>query len=345
MRDEMKKQELVGLAVGVIQNDRITYLKGYGWADREQRVPVTRQTMFRWASISKSLTAVAAMQLWERNRLNLDHDVRKYVPKFPSKSAPITLRNLLCHQSGIVHYNNGPIVVTVRKYDNLYPFENVLLALDTFKHSPLVNMPGEKYSYTTHGYMLLSAAVERAGNQKFAHQIHDRIAKPLGMTTLQPDYQWKNIPHRAVGYRKRNKAVEFSTNTDVSWKLGGGGFISNIDDLAKFATGLLNYRLVEPATRDKMWTRQKTNDEQPTAYGLGFSHKQYHQAELLKWKPDRQAVSIVGHSGAQEKTRTYMALLPTQKIGVVAMTNCEHANIGQLTGRLLSVLWSPDSSR
>ena len=80
MRDAMARQELVGLAVGVIQDGKITHLNGYGLADREQRVPVTRQTMFRWASISKSLTAVAAMQLWERGKLDLEREARRYVP-------------------------------------------------------------------------------------------------------------------------------------------------------------------------------------------------------------------------------------------------------------------------
>ncbi|HIL23887.1 MAG TPA: class A beta-lactamase-related serine hydrolase [Verrucomicrobia bacterium] len=345
MREEMKQQELVGLAVGVIQNGRIEYLKGYGWADREKQTPVTRRTLFRWASISKSLTGVTALQLWEKGKLDLEADVLRYVPEFPAKPAPIRIRHLLCHQGGIVHYSNGPVVVTVRAYEKPNPFENVLLALDTFKHSPLVNAPGEKYAYTTHGFILLSAVVERAGRQKFAHQVRDRIAKPLGMTTLQPDYQWVRIPNRAVGYRKQDGKVVVSTDTDVSWKLGGGGFISNIDDLAKFAAGLMNHRLVEPTTRAKMWTQQKTNDGQITTYGLGFSFKKYHEGEVHKWKADGKGVLLVGHSGAQEKTRTYMILWPVKKMAVVVMTNSQHANIGKVTGRLLSILWPPEPLR
>jgi len=338
MRDEMKKQELVGLAVGVIKNGRVEYLKGYGWADREQQTPVTRQTMFRWASISKSLTAVAAMQLWERDRMDLAADVRDYVPEFPEHNATIRIRHLLSHQGGIVHYTNGPVIATPREYPRAHPFENVIWSLDDFKASPLVNAPGEKYSYTTRGFMLLSAAVERSGGRKFAHQVRNRIAKPLGMTTLQPDYQWVDIPHRAVGYRKRDGKVVRSTDTDVSWKLGGGGFISNIDDLAKFAAGMLNHRLIEPAPRSKMWTQQKTNDGQRSGYGFGFSFKLFHEGNVQNWKADGQGLLLVGHSGSQEKTRTYMLLWPAQKMAVVAMTNSEHANISKVTGRLLSVI-------
>ena len=342
MRDEMARQELVGLAVGVIQDGQITYLKGYGLANREQRLPVTRQTMFRWASISKPLTAVAAMQLWERGELDLEREARRYVPEFPDKGTALRVRHLLCHQGGVVHYTNGKVIQTERDYPVAHPFENVIFALDTFKESPLVNEPGEKYSYSTRGYMLVSAIVERAGKQKFAEQVRDRIAKPLKLATLQPDYQWENIPHRAVGYRKRSGQVTASTNTDVSWKLGGGGFISNIDDLAKFAAGLLNHRLVKPATRQKMWTRQKTRDGKPTAYALGFSHKHYRDGTLHKWNASGTGIEIVGHSGSQEKTRTWMALWPGQKLGGVVMSNSEYANPGKLAARLLEVVMPQD---
>ncbi|MCH2383998.1 MAG: beta-lactamase family protein [Pedosphaera sp.] len=338
MRDEMAGQELVGLAVGIIQDGQIAYLKGYGLADREQHVPVTRQTMFRWASISKSLTAVAAMQLWERGKLNLDRDVRRYVPEFHDKGTPIRVRHLLCHQGGIVHYTNGKVIRIKRDYPVAHPFENVIYALDTFRESPLVNEPGEKYSYTTHGYILLSAVVERAGKQKFAHQVRDRIAKPLKLATLQPDYQWEEIPHRAVGYRQRGGQVEVSTNTDVSWKLGGGGFISNIDDLAKFAAGLLNHRLVKPASRQKMWARQMTSGGEQTKYALGFSFNHYRDGELHTWSANGTGIEIVGHSGSQEKTKTWMALSPQKKLGVVVMSNSEYASPRRLAGRLLEVV-------
>ena len=338
MRDEMARQGLVGLAVGIIQDGEITHLNGYGLADREQRVPVTRQTMFRWASISKSLTAVAAMQLWEHGDLDLEREARRYVPEFPDKGATIRVRHLLCHQGGIVHYTNGKVIRTKRDYPVAHPFENVIYALDTFRESPLVNQPGEKFSYTTHGYILLSAVVERAGKQKFAHQVRDRIAKPLKLATLQPDYQWKKIPHRAVGYRRRTGQVKVSTDTDVSWKLGGGGFISNIDDFAKFAAGLLNHRLVKPATRQKMWARQMTRDGKQTKYALGFSFNHYRDGELHTWSANGTGIEIVGHSGSQEKTKTWMALSPQKKLGVVVMSNSEYASPRRLAGRLLEVV-------
>ncbi len=342
-RAEMGRQEIVGLAVGVIQEGRISYLKGYGWSDREKRISVSRKTMFRWASISKSLTALVAMQLWEKGQLKLDGDVRQYVPEFPDKAQRITPRQLLSHQGGIVHYSNGPVVVTLRQYDQPNPFESVLLAVDTFKESPLVNLPGQKYAYTTHGFILLSAAVDRAGKQKFAHQVRDRIAKPLGMNTLQPDYQWIDIPNRTIGYRKRQNKIVVSSNTDVSWKLGGGGYISSIEDLAKLGEGLLNGKLIQPKTRDLMWAPRTTTTGKQTSYGLGFRRWKYVNGALQSVSAEASVtesknqvlMQLVGHSGSQEKTKTLLVLEPQKRFGLVLMSNSEHTQIYSLAEALM----------
>lgn len=326
LEGELQKQSLVGAALGVIVDGEVTYLRGYGLADRENKIPVTRKTLFRWASISKCLTSVTAMQLYEKDLLDLSRDVRSYTPEFPDKKALISPRDLLCHQGGIVHYSNGEVIHTRRQYDVPHPFESVVLALDTFRESPLVNQPGEKFSYTTHGYILLSAVIERAGREKFASQVEKRITRPLGMTTLQPDYQWKNIPHRAVGYRKKNKKVVPSTNTDVSWKLGGGGFISNIDDLALFAKGLINGKLVKPETERLMWTPQKLKNSKSTTYGYGFNING--TGKELR----------VAHSGGQEKTRTRMVIFPGKRMGVVVMSNSEHCNSKSLAAAAIGAL-------
>lgn len=325
--EQMKTTGAVGCAVGIIEDGKIVYLKGYGLADREKNVPVDTHTLFRWASVSKPITAVAALQLVEKGQLDLDKDIREYVPEFPDKGVKITARQLLCHQGGIVHYANGKVIRTQRKYDSPNPFEDVVLGLDNFKESPLVNQPGEKYSYSTHGYNLLSAVVERAGKQKFADQVRDRICKPLGLATLQPDYQWVNLSNRAVGYRKPWDKPTPSSNTDVSWKLGGGGFISSIEDMAKFGAGLAGHKLLKPETEKLMWTRQKLKDGTETSYGLGVS---------VARGPNGLFIS---HSGSQEKAKTYMGLWPEQGKGVVFMTNSEFVDPGAFATVLRKAAW------
>lgn len=316
---ELERQEAVGIAIGVIRDNQVVYTAGYGMADRGAGTPVDSQSLFRWASISKPLTAVAAMQLVEAGRLDLDADVRTFVPEFPDKGTSITMRQLLSHLGGVVHYSNGPIIKTRRDYDNPHPFKSVIFALDTFAESPLVAQPGERYAYTTHGYILASAVVERAGDEDYAEQVHNRISIPLGLTTLQPDYQWQALPNRVVGYRKRGDAIVRSTDTDVSWKLGGGGWISNIEDLARFGAGMLGDQLMQADTRVQMWTPQQTNDGSAIRYTLGWEVS------------DQGGVLRVSHNGSQEKTRTRLVLYPAAGHGLAVMTNSEHVNPGAIT--------------
>jgi CubicO group peptidase (beta-lactamase class C family) len=187
--------------------------------------------------------------------------------------------------------------------------------LNNFNQSPLVNVPGTEYSYTTRGYLLLSAAVQKIGGKPFHRQVHREIAQPLGMTTLQPDYQWKNIPNRAVGYKRdEDSSIIRSTDTDVSWKLGGGGFISTIEDIALYAEGLAQHKLVNAETEAMMWTPAETDDGQKTEYGLGFRLTEIAGRDT------------VGHSGSQEKTKTRLAIHRATGTGVVVMSNTEHVN-------------------
>lgn len=320
---EIDKQKLVGTAVVVIDDGKIAWSKGYGFADREAKVAVDpAATQFRWASISKSVTAIAALQLMEQGKLDLDADVRKYVPEFPDHGETITARQLLCHQAGVVHYSNGKVVKTEKKYAEAHPFTDVIVALDTFKESPLLSKPGEKYAYTTHGYILLSAVVQRAGKEPFTDQVRKRIAEPLKMTGFRPDYHWEDIPGRAVGYTGADKAKEdvikrrpADRDPDVSWKLGGGGYTSPATALAAFGVGLLNRKLVTEKTEKLMWTPTKpTGEKAERQYGLGFA---------LGTTPG--GVKWVGHSGSQEKTKTFLMLDPAGKRGVAVMTNSEWA--------------------
>jgi CubicO group peptidase (beta-lactamase class C family) len=326
---EMQKEQVVGMAIGIIEKGQLQYLKGYGLADREKNIPVTTDTMFRWASCTKPIAAIAALQLAEKGQLDLDADVRKYVPEFPDKGVVITAREILCHQSGIVHYSNGKVIPTKRKYSTPHPFADPVVSLDHFKESPLLFKPGEKFSYSYYDYLLLSAVAERAGKQKFADQVAERIAKPLELTTLQPDYQWANIANRAAGYKLENGKVLRSTDTDQSWKWGGGAYISTVGDFAGFAEGLLKGKLVTKETETKMWEPQKTTDGKMTNWGLGFE---------VQTKNGQMKAS---HDGKQEKTRTRFVIYPSQNNSVVVMTNSEWVDPGKFSTLIYAALAKP----
>lgn len=186
--------------------------------------------------------------------------------------------------------------------------------------------PGEAFNYSTHGYILASAVVQRAGEQPFAWQVKSRIADPLGMQSLQPDYQWVDIPHRAKGYRKLDGMIVASDDSDVSWKLGGGGWISTIGDLSRFAAGMMGNALLPADARVTMWTPQRTADGTATGYGLGFGVS------------GTGANLKVSHTGAQAKTRTMMSVWPAMRSGVVIMTNSEWVDRGNIMAAITKAM-------
>lgn len=332
IRTEMQRQEVVGVAIGVLRGGRIAYLQGYGLADRETQRPVTTRTVFNWASNSKPLVAVAAMQLVEAGGLDLDADVRRYVPEFPAKSrGVVTTRHLLCHQSGLPHYSNGEVVPIDPIDPGVSPCDSAVAAISRFAASPLIFAPGERVDYSSHAYVLLSAVVARAGQAPVREQIEQRITGPLGMDSWTTDVAYAGQADWATGYRRsRGGEVRQAEEYAHCWKHGAGGYKSSVADFAKWAAALLRGGLVEPSTRDAMWTIQPLASGEPTKWGLGFT-----------LNADRRLK--VSHNGSQPETRTRMVLYPqaaggTPGHGVVVMCNCEYANPGRFSTAVYTAL-------
>jgi CubicO group peptidase (beta-lactamase class C family) len=212
------------------------------------------------------------------------------------------------------------VVRTESSYSTPNPFADVVVALDQFKDSPLVTKPGTKYSYSTHGYVLLSAVVKRAGKQRFADQVKARIAEPLGMADFRPDYRLEDIPNRAAGYTRQDGVIRRrpdDQDDDVSWKLGGGGFTSPVTDLADFGVGLLQRKLVTEETERLMWTVNNPADpEGAKPYGFGFF--------VIENLGGRK---LVGHDGSQKKAKTALLFDPETKKGIALMTGSEWVDV------------------
>lgn len=327
VRDEAARQQLVGVSVAISSAQGIVHVTHFGMEDRERNIATSDATRYRWASISKPLTAVVAMQLACEGKLDLERDVHDYVPEFPAQAFPISSRQLLCHQGGIVHYENGLVLSTPPRTDVAHPYEDAVDALAKFQASPLIAEPGTRFAYSTHGYVLLGAVVQRAGKQPFEQAVRQRIALPAGMSTLAADKAWTPIPHRAAGYQRDARGeIGLSDDVDVSWKLAGGGFLSNVIDLANFATGLLACTLVDHENRELMWSPQSTRNGEATGYGLGFRIGAHRGQRLVQ------------HGGAQEKTRTLLLIVPERDLAVAVMCNCEWAKLDDLGMPLLDAL-------
>ncbi len=325
VKDLMREKNLVGVAVGLILDGNIVYTSGFGKANLGTGEDVTQDSVFNWASNSKPVMAVLAMQLVQNKMLDLDTPIHNYLPQLPEHLRKITTRQLLCHQSGIPHYANGKIISTRQKAtekDELDP----LIAVNRFILSPLIFNPGTKTEYSSHAYVLLSAVVQSAGRQPIDQQLEERIVQPLQMSSFQLDLARDNQSNWVKAYQNLFQTHIELPDTAHFWKHGAGGYKSNIQDFAKFARALMNRELIDQATTSLMWTQQTTIDGKVSNYGLGV---------VVEGKDRTLKVS---HNGSQDETKTRMVIYPNRREGVVVMCNSQPCEPGLISTAVFEIL-------
>ena len=199
-RASITEQNLPGLSVAVGAAGAIVWAEGFGWADLENRVPVAPLTRFRIGTASTALTSAAVGRLLERDRLDLDDEIQTYVPAFPEKQWPVTLRQLMGHLAGVRNDggDEGPLLSA--------RCERPVEALQHFAGRPLLFEPGTQYRYSSYGWILVSAAVESAAGEPFVTFMQKQIFEPLGMDDTRADSAREPIPERATFYFPRFSA-------------------------------------------------------------------------------------------------------------------------------------------
>jgi len=323
----MAKTGAPGVSVAIVKDGALVWTSGYGLADVENKVPATDETMYRLASVSKAVSATGAMWLAEHGKLELDAPVQKYCPAFPVKPFPITTREVLAHTAGIRHYKSESLEdpeVSSTKH-----FESMEEALKLFGNDPLVDEPGKRFHYSTFGYTLLGCVMEGASGQKYADFMKQAIFVPAGMLHTQVDDVHRIIPHRAQGYRKiKGEEIANSDLADTSYKIPGGGLISDAEDMARLEVALLNDKLLKPTTRQQMWTKQTagaTPQDSTRGYALGWGFSTWF------------GFGTIGHGGGQQRVSTVIIMQPERRAGAVVLCNMEDVDVFALAADLLRV--------
>lgn len=339
-------QNLPGVAVGVFRNGRIIHLKGYGYENIEQENPITTQTVMRWASVSKSVGAVAALQLQEDLSIdfNLSDLVTKHCSYWPNsvnytavdgttgtdnRHGQITIRQLLQNRSGINHYGQGQGRSrtteigndTIRFANNgsgNYVSDtdeyNAPSAVGLFSGSVLDFAPGRGYNYTSYGHNLAGAAIEEASPDGYVQWVEDNIADVMNLNSLQvaneQDREGHDMPTDGI--------LKVLQSGDKEWVLPGGGWESNICDFTKYAVGLASDQYYD-VSQDSLWNNN-------FSYGYGVNHKGTN-SNLRVW-----------HGGKHNNMRTFMHFFPSDTTGVVVMSPVEYSNLPLLTRHIYNAI-------
>jgi serine beta-lactamase-like protein LACTB, mitochondrial len=290
-----------GLSVAVAEDGKLIWSEGFGFADIEAKKPVTPRTLFRIGSISKPITSAGLMLLVEKGKLDLDADIHRYLPDFPDKGHPITTRQLAGHLAGIRHYKGDEVYLN-------HHYATVRESLTIFENDPLLSVPGERYSYSSYGFNLISAVMEGASGQQFLPYMNAAVFSPLGLTNTMADDVTRVIPER-TRYYKTNATGGFELEPDVdnSYKWASGGFISTPEDLVRFGSAHLRAGFLTQASLDTLFTPQKTKSGKSTGYGIGwFIARDKHGHPI--WSHSGGSVGGTSILMIEPDTRTVMAM-------------------------------------
>ena len=309
---------LPGLSIAVSRNGQIIFAEGFGYADIERKRPITPDTRFRTASVSKVITVTALAKLVEEGRLDLDAPIQKYVPSFPTKAWPITSRQIAGHLSGMPHYSDAD-----RIEPRFYP--SVTDALSVFAHESLKFEPGTAYSYSTHGFTLLSAAIEGAAGQPFLEYVQRAVLDPLGMRSTAPDLRARPHPAMATIYRSQNDRLSrVEQPEDASYKWAGGGLTSTPTDLLRLANGYFD-GFLKPETVSLMWTSQRLASGKETGVGIAWRNGR-----------DMAGHHTIEHAGSMEGVRLVVCIFPEERLVISLMTNREWPSAVEETAHTLA---------
>ncbi len=308
----MADEKIPGVSVAIQKGDELIWAQGFGLCDLSNSVPVTTDTKFRLGSVSKILTASLAAKLAEAKRVDLDRDIREYLADLPDNYQGITLRHLLGHLGGIRHYRAKDFnrrapggMIDLRFYRSTDD------ALELFIADPPIAKPGEKYSYSTFGYTLISAVLEAATETSFPELLAVELFEPLKLQATTTDDFRKVIPNRTSFYDRRpDKTIVRSYPVNAAYKFAGGGLLSTATDLVKFGAAHFEAGFLSDTTLQELFTAQKTNDGKELGLGLGW-----------RLGKDDSGRRIAHHAGSMAGCRAVLVIYPEQKLSIAILTN------------------------
>jgi D-alanyl-D-alanine carboxypeptidase len=310
-----------GAAMIAVKDGQPVFRIGYGMANLELGVPITPDTVFRLASVTKQFTAVAILMLMEQGLLALDDSITRFWPDYPTHGHTITVEHLLTHTSGIRSYTDMPEWPPLWRKDF-----SVGELINYFKDQPMQFAPGTRWAYNNSGYVLLGAIIEQLSGLSYAQFVQQRIFEPLGMRQSYYDRTAQIIPQRAAGYQNGADGYTNAEYLSMTQPYAAGALASTVDDLARWDRALVDGTLLQPATLARAWTPYRLADGTLTDYGYGW--------RIGAW----QGWQTMEHSGGIHGFATYALRMPSAGVFVALLSNNPGATSTELLALKIAAL-------
>ncbi len=311
-----------GCAVGVYQNGAVTFARGYGFANLTHDVPITPSTRFTVGSVSKQFTAASIALLVRAGRLSLDDDIRKYIPELPAYDAPVRVRHLVHHTSGLRDFWELVGLAGMR-YDDGYGV-NDMLALAA-RQKGLNFTPGAEYRYSNTGYLALGVIVQRATGQSLRRFADSALFAPLGMReTFFLDDHTEVVPGRAAAYSPAGRGWKVDIwNNDL---VGQGGIVTTLADLQKWDENFYDARLGGRAFIEMLESTEPFSGGGANDYAFGLTIQTYRGQRLVQ------------HTGSTGGYRAALFRFPAQHTSIAMLCNASTANTTSLSLRMADLV-------
>ena len=308
---EWDKPDSPGCALGIIQNRKLIYKRGYGMANLEHNIPISSTTVFRIASTSKQFTTMSILLLAEQGKISLDDDIRKYVPKMPEYESPITIRHLIHHTSGIRDYLELMELAGMSDHDYYTDDEAVEMLA---RQKELNFKMGDEYLYSNSGYYLLSMIIKRASGKSLREFAEQNIFKPLDMNNTHfHDDHTMIVKNRATGYSPREDGG-YRINMTTLDMVGDGGVLTTVEDLFLWDQNFYHNKLGGKDVINQLLTPGRLNNGEKLNYAFGLEVGDY------------RGLKTIRHSGTFVGFRAQMIRFPDQRFSVICLANLSTFN-------------------
>lgn len=313
-----------GGSLAILREGEIVYQREFGMANLDHSIPNQSDTVFYIASTSKQFAAAAIALLIEEGKLTLEEDIRKYIPELPIYESPITVRHLVFHTSGLRDYLGLGFIAG---YPQEEPITKEQALAMICRQTKLNYAPGEEFSYTNSGYVLISILVERVTGKTLRQYTQEKIFKPLGMehTHFHDDHQ-EIVAKRATGYMPNGDGYKvLHPNFDL---VGDGGLHTSVQDLFYWDQNFYQNQLGKggPGLLDLILTRGELNNGTQLDYAFGLFHSTY------------RGLKMVWHGGAYGGFRAQMMRFPEQQFTIILLCNRSDANPDALCNKIADLV-------
>jgi CubicO group peptidase (beta-lactamase class C family) len=330
MRASVAEQNLPGLSVAVAVDGKLVWAEGFGWADIDNKTPVTPDTRFRIGTLSTVLTSAAAGLLIEKQVLQLDDPIQAHVPEFPATTLPVTLGHLMAHTAGV--RNDSGDEGELFGQSCQAPADGVRLVAD----DELRFEPGSRYQFSNYSWIMVSAAIEAAAGEPFLMFMQKQIFEPLRMDDTMADASGDAIQDLATPYFPKFAAdprygPDPMREINLSCYAGASVFVSTPSDLVRFATAINSGKLLKPDTVRLLQSSQRLTSGEETGYGLGWDL----ETVTVAGKP----TPWIGHDGdLLGGVAATLATLPEHGLVIALVSNTSYSDTPALALKIAEAL-------